>query len=147
MASDMTDEARQRAGWTRNQPTAKGFYWYRPVHYAAPPQILEIGSGMSLPRIVLNTDRFYLSQWDGEWLGPITPDDGDREYRRGLEACEAWLKEFIEWNACSEDKPGHYKCHQCEREQIPGKQCHDEDCDIVTAKALLDRLAQEARRT
>lgn len=67
------------AGWTRELPAKRGFYWYRPVHYKAAPRILEIGPGMSLPLIVLNTDRFYLSQWDGEWLGPLTPDS----YRQG----------------------------------------------------------------
>ena len=61
--------------WTRMAPTEKGFYWYRPVHYKAEPRILEIGRGMSLPLIVLNTDRFYISQWDGEWIGPLTPNE------------------------------------------------------------------------
>ena len=39
---------------------------------------------MSLSLIVLNTDRFYLSQWDGEWLGPITPDSYQQGRVAGL---------------------------------------------------------------
>ena len=53
-----------------------------------------------------------------------------------------WLKEFIEWNACYEQS-GTYQCNQCGRQAIPGQSNHDEDCDIVTARALLDRLASE----
>lgn len=53
-----------------------------------------------------------------------------------------WLKEFIEWNACYEQS-GTYQCNQCGRKAIPGQSNHDEDCDIVTARALLDRLASE----
>lgn len=70
--------------WSKEKPTVPGLYWYRPIHYKAEPRILEIGPGMTLPLIVRNTDRFYLSQWDGEWCGPLEPphdQEGQHESR------------------------------------------------------------------
>ncbi len=58
---------------------------------------------------------------------------------RVQERCVTWLKEFIEWNACNEHEQGQYRCNQCH--QPSGTDSHDEDCDIVTAKDLLQALA------
>ena len=69
----------------------------------------------------------------------------DAAYAAGLREAEAWLKDFIEWNACNEFEPGRYRCNQCYGEHKgDGSDPHDSDCEIVTAKALIERLAQQA---
>ncbi|MBX3321219.1 MAG: hypothetical protein KF890_15185, partial [Nitrospira sp.] len=102
------------AGWTRELPAKRGFYWYRPVHYKAAPRILEIGPGMSLSLIVLNTDRFYLSQWDGEWLGPISLDS----YKQGrVEGAQKALEIVKGHNANGEHQVVVYDLQQLVIEQ------------------------------
>ena len=107
----MTEEARQRAGWT-SQPTQPGWHWWR------------CGKRMDVFRVTqIDIDCWadVTHKADSEWRGPITPDDGDREYRRGLEAA---AKVVRTWNSGAGGG-------------VLRQGIADE----------LDRLAQEARRT
>ena len=138
MASEMTDEARQRAGWTRERPTETGWYWWRETAQDFPHAVLVWpGDGdVKLVKGGFWRDAKELDNTDGEWRGPMTPDDGDREYQRGLEAAA---------NVVRAQAGG------LTREACAG--CGNED-DVAEGAAndalryaadTLDRLAQEAR--
>ena len=123
----MTDEARQRAGWTREKPTVPGWYWNRntdnPTHamvyvrnsldIVEHLEVLVAGRYSFLERTC-----YTIEQISGEWRGPITPDDGDREYRRGLEEAAKVFR----------------KCTALSRQ------------GVIELADSLARLAQEARR-
>ncbi len=72
--------------WTREKPTAAGWYWWRQ----------EKGM-MEVPREVvyspfyrgLVTQGERLIAGDGEWLGPITPDSYQQGRAAGAAGCRS----------------------------------------------------------
>ena len=142
----MTDEARQRAGWTREKPTVPGWYWNRntdnPTHamvyvrnsldIVEHLEVLVAGRYSFLERTC-----YTIEQISGEWRGPITPDDGEREYQLGLEAAAKAIDERID-----------YICHDYHEEPLGDLEWYHRDLlerTVEDLKAVLARLAQEAR--
>ena len=136
----MTEEARQRAGWTRELPKVPGFYWWRNLSakYEEDREVVIYKVRDYVGKLAVGNCTIKDSHYQkGEWRGPITPDDGDREYQRGLEAAA---------NVVRAQAGG------LTREACAG--CGNED-DVAEGAAndalryaadTLDRLAQEARR-
>ena len=74
------------AGWTREKPTAAGWYWYRSINDEQTESVVWVAPNMGV------FSAFYHSRvehLDGEWLGPISPDS----YRQGR---VAGIKQGIE---------------------------------------------------
>ena len=83
----MDDEARQRAGWTKEMPQEMGVYWWRSNaldNHPWPVRVHKGDMGLMLMQTIGGAEPIIIGD-GGEWRGPITPDDGDREYQRGLE--------------------------------------------------------------
>ena len=95
------------AGWTREKPTAAGWYWWRCWDQSGVAIVKELGPKRPWhtddysAEVVLFNSKGALSSTrlnrmtDGEWLGPITPDSyqhgrvaGLREAKENLERLE-----------------------------------------------------------
>ena len=64
------------AGWTRERPTKNGWYWWRfdASTSATIVRIMVCGDG-SLAEMSNNGHLLLAANFDGEWLGPISPTD------------------------------------------------------------------------
>ena len=150
MAREMTDDTKQRAGWTTNKPTAEGWYWWQRSLNDEPRvvHITDFYQDKMLRVEFTSGDYGRVSNCSGEWRGPITPDDGDREYRRGLEEAakvvDAKRDELLAAWENDEDVP------KGEHDEADCQSACDLYCVQVNTLAIvastLNRLAQEARR-
>lgn len=59
------------AAWTRERPTAPGWYWHRLTGCA--PEVVRITGTIHSPLLcwVRNSQAVLVSDMDGEWSGPI----------------------------------------------------------------------------
>ena len=73
------------AGWTRERPTKNGWYWWRfdASTSATIVRIMVCGDG-SLAEMSNNGHLLLAANFDGEWLGPITPTDRQQGRVEGL---------------------------------------------------------------
>ena len=74
------------AGWTREKPTKNGWYWWRfdASTSATIVRIMVCGDG-SLAEVSNNGHLLLAANFDGEWLGPITPDSYQQGRAAGLQ--------------------------------------------------------------
>ena len=61
------------AGWTREKPTAAGFWWWRQSDRVKYSYIVEVDSEMNV-WFHGKEDESRVDYLTGEWLGPLTPD-------------------------------------------------------------------------
>ena len=76
------------AGWTREKPTAAGWYWYRSINDEQTESVVWVAPNMGV------FSAFYHSRvehLDGEWLGPISPDSYQQGRVEGLRECKHGL--------------------------------------------------------
>ena len=82
------------AGWTRERPTKNGWYWWRfdASTSATIVRIMVCGDG-SLAEMSNNGHLLLAANFDGEWLGPLSPNDRQQGRVEGLkQAGEAYVK-------------------------------------------------------
>ena len=82
------------AGWTREKPTAAGFWWWRQSDRVKYSYIVEVDSEMNV-WFHGKEDESRVDYLTGEWLGPITPDS----YQQGRVAAnvDALVDRFLAW--------------------------------------------------
>lgn len=81
--NEVSPSAGQR--WSTQKPTVPGWYWYRNDSELC---VLNIDWSELVERLYVNCDGDdVLENYDGEWLGPITPTD-DAALRRAK--AEGW---------------------------------------------------------
>ena len=170
----MTEEARQRAGWTRERPTETGWYWWRETAQDFPHAVLVWpGDGdVKLVKGGFWRDAKELDNTDGEWRGPMTPDDGDTNENVdtqqpvvkdsftteiAIRLCEKWFDSGARASWCptmaqdfaaAMDAYGdrEYKRGLEEAANVVRKHTALSRQGILDLADELDRLAQEARR-
>lgn len=73
------------AGWTRERPTKNGWYWWRfdASTSATIVRIMVCGDG-SLAEMSNNGHLLLAANFDGEWLGPLSPTDRQQGRVAGL---------------------------------------------------------------
>lgn len=63
-----------RMAWTTSPPTEPGWYWYRdPSQLELGPEVLLV-SHADGPDTPLDIEGIPLTEFTGEWQGPITPE-------------------------------------------------------------------------
>lgn len=92
------------AGWTREKPTAHGWYFYKDkdgfIDVVAVRRVDSYG-GPNLHEVVITVEKTTavyqknlhskVSDLDGEWLGPLTPDSYQQGRVAGLRECKHGL--------------------------------------------------------
>ena len=76
------------AGWTREKPTAAGWYWYRSINDEQTESVVWVAPNMGV------FSAFYHSRvehLDGEWLGPISPDSYQQGRVAALDEVERYM--------------------------------------------------------
>lgn len=70
--------------WTRERPTAPGWYWWREKIHTCPDWIVRVVEIIEYPIGTLYVMGHGLStRLDGEWAGPIPQPEETRRYGRG----------------------------------------------------------------
>ncbi|HYE75839.1 MAG TPA: hypothetical protein VEF04_21020 [Blastocatellia bacterium] len=73
----MSQPQRTIERWTTTKPTATGYYWFKAPR-SIQPCVVQITQLYDLPLEVFfigNEKGFDLAKIDGQWQGPITPQE------------------------------------------------------------------------
>lgn len=64
--------------WTRSKPTEPGWYWWRDHVHGIPTMIEVEGDGSDVEPLIVRwdcADDEPVEQMDGEWQGPLSPNE------------------------------------------------------------------------
>jgi hypothetical protein len=115
------------AGWTREKPTAAGWYWNR-ISGAVGIALITRRDGRLYAWLKFKdawlTREGWLDYIHGEWLGPITPDSYQRGRVAGLREAANRLCYLSAQDACSGDVLNEFGWWL--KEQVEPQQAQDE---------------------
>ena len=80
------------AGWTSTKPTEAGWYWWR-WSKKDDPEVLWLSLIAGKLRVFTMSNENceeYVDDYDGEWLGPISPDSFQQGRVAGLREAEEY---------------------------------------------------------
>ena len=119
------------AGWTREKPTVAGWYWWRNA------KLMVVYVGEYPPGSLYVMGFGSLANFDGEWLGPISPDSYRQGRVEGLReavplACK-YCNDRTKWTPMSNS--GYHVCNMPEPGFVR--------CQAIKIHAALAQQAQE----
>lgn len=82
------------AGWTRKKPTAAGFYWFK-YDFTYIVEIVDVDGKLEV-WFHGNEMQSPITYLDGEWLGPISPDDRQQGRVEGLREAAKTVRDRAE---------------------------------------------------